>query len=233
MDKFKQLPREEAIDGLPAGAGRRPARRRRRRGPHRGPGRARHPAARHGRRLPAAVRRRRADRRRRGAQPDDEAGIPGPEQLGTRLPGTGGDFRRPSGGGELTDDTEGYREPTDPDLPRGGDPAAHRNAPSPDGAFCMSRPRQPGAWPSRRGSSSPRRGSRPDGRPGSAPRARRCAAPRSCCRSRRSARHHARPPRRPARRRRTRRADAGCRTTSRRHGHRAAATETTAANSDG
>ena len=38
---------------------------------------------------------------------DDDAGSPGPEQLGTRLPGTGGDFRLPSGGGELTDDTEG------------------------------------------------------------------------------------------------------------------------------
>ena len=31
------------------------------------------------------------------------------EGLGPRMPGTGGDFRRPSGGGELTDDdTEGH-----------------------------------------------------------------------------------------------------------------------------
>jgi hypothetical protein len=44
-----------------------------------------------------------------GHSQDDEGGIPGPEQLGTRLPGTGGDYRRPSGGGELTDDTEGHQ----------------------------------------------------------------------------------------------------------------------------
>jgi len=32
-----------------------------------------------------------------------------PEKLGTQLPGTGGDFRMPSGGGELTDDdVEGH-----------------------------------------------------------------------------------------------------------------------------
>jgi hypothetical protein len=34
---------------------------------------------------------------------------PTPDGLGTQLPGTGGDFRRPSGGGELTeDDVEGH-----------------------------------------------------------------------------------------------------------------------------
>ena len=33
---------------------------------------------------------------------------PGGEGLAQRLPGTGGDFRRPSGGGELTDDVEGH-----------------------------------------------------------------------------------------------------------------------------
>jgi len=36
---------------------------------------------------------------------------PGSEKLGTQLPGTGGDFRMPSGGGELTaddDDVEGH-----------------------------------------------------------------------------------------------------------------------------
>jgi hypothetical protein len=37
----------------------------------------------------------------------------GPEELGTRLPGTGGDFRRPSGGGELIDDTAGHSQGED------------------------------------------------------------------------------------------------------------------------
>jgi hypothetical protein len=33
------------------------------------------------------------------------------EGVGTRLPGTGGDYRRPSGGGELTeDDVEGHHK---------------------------------------------------------------------------------------------------------------------------
>ena len=37
---------------------------------------------------------------------------PTPEKLGTQLPGTGGDFRMPSGGGELTeDDVEGHSMP--------------------------------------------------------------------------------------------------------------------------
>ena len=39
----------------------------------------------------------------------------GPDELGTRLPGTGGDFRRPSGGGELIDDTEGHSQSDDLD----------------------------------------------------------------------------------------------------------------------
>jgi hypothetical protein len=35
-----------------------------------------------------------------------------PDKLGTQLPGTGGDFRTPSGGGELTDDdVEGHMLP--------------------------------------------------------------------------------------------------------------------------
>jgi hypothetical protein len=35
--------------------------------------------------------------------------VPSGEGLGTQLPGTGGDFRKPSGGGELTeDDVEGH-----------------------------------------------------------------------------------------------------------------------------
>ena len=55
-----------------------------------------------------------------GAIPDGDLGDadveghgqPGSEQLGQRLPGTGGDFRRPSGGGELTDDdVEGHGLP--------------------------------------------------------------------------------------------------------------------------
>ena len=38
--------------------------------------------------------------------------VPSGEGLGTQLPGTGGDFRRPSGGGELTeDDVEGHLMP--------------------------------------------------------------------------------------------------------------------------
>jgi hypothetical protein len=31
-----------------------------------------------------------------------------PDELGNRLPGTGGDYRRPTSGGELTDDVEGH-----------------------------------------------------------------------------------------------------------------------------
>ena len=50
------------------------------------------------------------------------------------------------------------------------------------------------------------------GRPDPARRARRCAAPRSCCRSRRSGRRPARPRRRRGRTPRTRPAGAGCRT---------------------
>jgi hypothetical protein len=39
---------------------------------------------------------------------------PTAEKLGTQLPGTGGDFRMPSGGGELTeDDVEGHSMPDD------------------------------------------------------------------------------------------------------------------------
>jgi hypothetical protein len=41
---------------------------------------------------------------------DVEGHNAGPDELGTRLPGTGGDFRRPSGGGELTDDVEGHSQ---------------------------------------------------------------------------------------------------------------------------
>ena len=38
--------------------------------------------------------------------------VPSGEGLGPQLPGTGGDFRRPSGGGELTDDdVEGHVMP--------------------------------------------------------------------------------------------------------------------------
>ena len=38
--------------------------------------------------------------------------VPSGEGLGTQLPGTGGDFRMPSGGGELTDDdVEGHMTP--------------------------------------------------------------------------------------------------------------------------
>lgn len=50
-------------------------------------------------------------------------GQPGSERLGQRLPGTGGDFRRPSGGGELTDDdVEGHGQSLAPGLPgTGGD----------------------------------------------------------------------------------------------------------------
>ena len=33
-----------------------------------------------------------------------------PDELGNRLPGTGGDYRRPTSGGELTDDVEGHRQ---------------------------------------------------------------------------------------------------------------------------
>jgi hypothetical protein len=52
-----------------------------------------------------------------GASPDD---------LGPRLPGTGGDFRRPTGGGEATeDDVEGHGSSPDDLAPRlpgtGGD----------------------------------------------------------------------------------------------------------------
>ena len=32
-----------------------------------------------------------------------------PDELGNRLPGTGGDYRRPTSGGEITDDVEGHR----------------------------------------------------------------------------------------------------------------------------
>ena len=40
--------------------------------------------------------------------------VPSGERLGTQLPGTGGDFRRPSGGGEVTDDdVEGHVMPDD------------------------------------------------------------------------------------------------------------------------
>jgi len=34
-----------------------------------------------------------------------------PDEVGTRLPGTGGDYRRPTSGGELTeDDVEGHHK---------------------------------------------------------------------------------------------------------------------------
>ena len=75
MDKFKKLPREQAVDGLPADQvdG-----------------------------LPGTD--------------DVEGHTAGPDELGTRLPGTGGDFRRPSGGGELTDDdVEGHAMSDAPD----------------------------------------------------------------------------------------------------------------------
>ena len=46
------------------------------------------------------------------AQDDDvqaHSAETGPEGVGTKLPGTGGDYRRPSGGGEVTDDdVEGH-----------------------------------------------------------------------------------------------------------------------------
>ena len=64
MDKTKKLPREMAIDGLPAD-----------------------------------------DVEGHGRLTGNGEDI-GPEELGQRLPGTGGDFRRPSGGGELTDDDD-------------------------------------------------------------------------------------------------------------------------------
>ena len=46
------------------------------------------------------------------------------ERFAPRLPGTGGDFRRPSGGGELTDesDVEGHSSSLHPSMPgTGGD----------------------------------------------------------------------------------------------------------------
>lgn len=56
------------------------------------------------------------------------AGFPSGEELGTQLPGTGGDLRSPSGGGEVIDDVEGHRgglpsgENLGPQLPgTGGD----------------------------------------------------------------------------------------------------------------
>jgi len=33
-----------------------------------------------------------------------------PDDLNPRLPGTGGDYRRPTSGGEITDDVEGHRQ---------------------------------------------------------------------------------------------------------------------------
>ena len=48
-----------------------------------------------------------------------------PDELGPRLPGTGGDYRRPTSGGEVTDDVEGHGSGPDdlgPRLPgTGGD----------------------------------------------------------------------------------------------------------------
>ncbi|HEV7810187.1 MAG TPA: hypothetical protein VGO64_06295 [Candidatus Limnocylindrales bacterium] len=49
---------------------------------------------------------------------------PSGDRVAPRLPGTGGDFRRPSGGGELTDedDVEGHRASLHPSVPgTGGD----------------------------------------------------------------------------------------------------------------
>jgi hypothetical protein len=49
---------------------------------------------------------------------------PSGERMAPRLPGTGGDYRRPSGGGELTDedDVEGHAASLHPSLPgTGGD----------------------------------------------------------------------------------------------------------------
>ena len=48
---------------------------------------------------------------------DVEGHTAGPDELGTRLPGTGGDFRRPSGGGELTDDVEGHNQDDEAGIP--------------------------------------------------------------------------------------------------------------------
>ena len=107
MDKMKKLPREMAVDGLPADDVE--AHARLTGDDQTGPEDL-------GQRLPGTG----GDFRRPSGggeltddvqghmnQDEAEAGL-GPEHLGQRLPGTGGDFRRPSGGGELIDDTEGH-----------------------------------------------------------------------------------------------------------------------------
>jgi hypothetical protein len=88
MDKFKKLPREEATDGLPA---------------DQADG------------LPGTddV----ETHQLRGGWGETGDDQPGPDELGTRLPGTGGDFRRPSGGGELTDDVEGHSQDEEAGIP--------------------------------------------------------------------------------------------------------------------